>query len=505
MSEVILSVRNILKRFQGTVALRNVCIELRENEILALMGENGAGKSTLMKVLSGAYPCNEYEGDLTVAGRECRFMTPTDSENSGICMIYQELNLELDLTVTENILLGRLPTRRYGLIDWDAARAKARQALARLHADIDVNTTVRNLSPSMQQLVSIARALVRDPKILILDEPTSVLTERETQELMSVLRELKASGLSCIYISHKLDEVFAISDRMVILRDGSYISEYLQADGYDAKRIIEDMIGRRIDVMYPSMERAIGGEVLRLEHFQVPHPSAFGKNIIEDAGFTLRRGEILGLAGLVGSGRSELISALFGIIPKTGGAVYLDGKQVSIRGPEDAKALGIGMLTEDRKKNGFIGNMTICENMTLTILKEISNRILIDKKRERRRAAAYFDKLRVKAPSLDTPIASLSGGNQQKVILAKWLITHLKVLLLDEPTRGIDVGTKSEIYKLMLELSSSGISIVMISSELPELLAMCDRFVVLGKGRVQTVLERSEASEVAILRAASNT
>ena len=505
MSDVLLCAQEITKRFLGTVALKNVSLKLHENEILAVMGENGAGKSTLMKVLSGAYPCSEYEGTITVAGENCRFSNPTDSENSGICMIYQELNLELDLTVTENILLGRLPTTRMGMIDWETARTRAREALARLHSDIDINITVRNLSPSMQQLVSIARALVRKPKILILDEPTSVLTESETQNLMKVLRELKASGLSCIYISHKLDEVFAISDRMVILRDGHYISEYLQVEGYDATRVIEDMIGRRINVMYPSMEREIGGEVLRLEHFQVPHPSAFGKNIIEDAGFTLHQGEILGLAGLVGAGRSELIGALFGMNPKTRGDVYLNGGKVNINTPEDAKALGIGMLTEDRKKNGFIGCMTIQGNMTLTILREISGHLLINSKRERARAGEYFEKLHVKAPSLDTPITSLSGGNQQKVILAKWLITNLKVLLLDEPTRGIDVGTKSEIYKLMLELSARGISMVMISSELPELIAMCDRFVVLGKGRVQKVLEKAEASEVSILRAASNT
>ena len=505
MSNVLLCAQEITKRFLGTVALKAVSVTLYENEILAVMGENGAGKSTLMKILSGAYPCNEYEGAITVSGEKCRFLNPTDSENSGICMIYQELNLELDLTVTENILLGRLPTNRLGMIDWETARRKAREALARLHSDIDVGIVVRSLSPSMQQLVSIARALVRNPKILILDEPTSVLTESETQNLMTVLRELKASGLSCIYISHKLDEVFAISDRMVILRDGRYINQYLQAEGYDATRVIEDMIGRRINVMYPSMEREIGGEVLRLEHFQVPHPSAFGKNIIEDAGFTLHQGEILGLAGLVGSGRSELIGALFGLNPKTKGDIYLNGKKVNINSPEDAKALGIGMLTEDRKKNGFIGCMTIQENMTLTILKEISGRLLIDGKKERKRAGEFFEKLQVKAPSLDTPITSLSGGNQQKVILAKWLITQLKVLLLDEPTRGIDVGTKSEIYKLMLELSAKGISIVMISSELPELIAMCDRFVVLGKGRVQKVMEKKEASEVTILRAASNT
>ena len=504
MTNALLEARSITKRFLGTVALKNVSLELRRNEILAIMGENGAGKSTLMKIFSGAYPCTEYEGAILIDGKPCRFMGPTDAENGGISMIYQELNLELDLSVAENVLLGRLPTTRLGTIDWEKTRRVASAALNQLHADINVDTTVRSLSPSMQQLVSIARALVRNPKILILDEPTSVLTEGETKKLMEVLRDLKASGISCIYISHKLDEVFAISDRMVILRDGQYISEYTQAEGYRSTEIIEDMIGRKIDVMYPVMARGIGEEVLRVEGFRVPHPSAPGKNIIEDAGFTLKKGEILGLAGLVGSGRSELVSALFGIIPKTRGSIFMEGREVSVNSPEDAKTLGIGMLTEDRKKNGYIGCMTIRENMTLTILREIRGRLLIDRRLENKRAGAFFEKLRVKAPSPETLITSLSGGNQQKVILAKWLITDLKVLLLDEPTRGIDVGTKSEIYKLMLELSSKGISIVMISSELPELIAMCDRFVVLGKGKVQAVMTKAEASEVSILRAASS-
>ena len=301
MSEkkAVLSVRHITKKFLGTVALKDISLELYEDEILAVMGENGAGKSTLMKILSGSYPRAEYEGTIVVDGSTCRFDCPTDSENMGIAMIYQELNLELDLTVGENIMLGRLPVTRLGLIDWDTVRGKSRAALAKLHADIDVDVTVRSLSPSMQQLVCIARALVREPKILILDEPTSVLTETETEKLMKVLRDLKAQGISCIYISHKLDEVFAISDRMIILRDGLYISEHTQGNGYDSTVIIEDMIGRRLDIMYPSMEREIGEEVLRVENFRVPHTFAYGKNIIEDVSFSLRKGEILGLAGLV--------------------------------------------------------------------------------------------------------------------------------------------------------------------------------------------------------------
>lgn len=504
-TNTVLSVQNVTKKFLGTTALCNVSLKLYQNEILAVMGENGAGKSTLMKILSGSYPCAEYEGNIFLNEQMCRFNCPTDSENMGIAMIYQELNLELDLTVAENIMLGRLPLKKHRLIDWEQTKTIARSALDKLHADIDVNVTVRSLSPSMQQLVCIARALVRNPRILILDEPTSVLTETETQKLMNVLCELREQGISCIYISHKLDEVFEISDRMVILRDGQYISEYRKCDGYDSTKVIEDMIGRRLDVMYPTLEREIGKEMLRIEHFKVPHTFAIGKNIIDDVSFSLYRGEILGLAGLVGSGRSELINALFGIIPKTNGKVFLEGKEITINSPQDAKKYGIGLMTEDRKKNGFVGTMSICHNMTLTILKELKGLLLIDSKKERKRAKEYFDTLRVKAPSLDTRITSLSGGNQQKVILSKWLMTDLKVILLDEPTRGIDVGTKSEIYKLMLELSAKGICIIMISSEMPELVAMCDRFVVLGKGKVQKIMSKEQANEINLLKAASNT
>lgn len=502
---MILQMECITKRFTGTIALDDVSIELFSNEILGIMGENGAGKSTLMKVLSGSYPYHDFEGRIVCGGRECRFHTTADSENAGIAMIYQELNLELDLTVAENILLGRLPLSRFGLVDWNRTKAKAKEVLARLKADIDVSVTVRSLSPSMQQLVCIARALIRNPRILILDEPTSMLTENETGNLMNILRSLKDQGLSCIYISHKLDEVFALCDRLVVLRDGRYIRTCRKSEGYDSGKIIEDMIGRKLDVMYPSVDREIGDEVLRVEKFKVPHPYAYGKNILEDVGFSLRKGEILGLAGLVGSGRSELVNAIFGVIPRISGRILLDGKEIRIANPWDAKGHGIGLLTEDRKKNGFVHTMSIKSNMTLTILDRIKRLILLDFRRERSIAARYFDALSVKAPDMDAIITSLSGGNQQKVILAKWLLTELKVVFMDEPTRGIDVGTKAEIYKLILDLARRGLSIVMISSELPELLALCDRIVVLGKGTVQAELSRDEASEVRILQLASNT
>ncbi len=496
---------HITKRFMGTVALKDVSLALYEGEILSVVGENGAGKSTLMKILSGVYPGPDYEGEMEILGRRCSFSGPADAENAGIAMIYQELNLELDLTVAENIMLGRLPVNKIGVIDWKKAREMARAALERLHIQIDVEVTARSLSPSMQQLVCIARALVRNPKILILDEPTSVLTERETEELIGILDGLRKEGIACIYISHKLDEVFQISDRIAVLRDGMYIGEYRREDGFEGARVIEDMIGRRLEAMYPDIERQIGEELLRVENFRVPHPFAYGKSIIEDVSFTLRRGEILGLVGLVGSGRSELVNAIFGVEPKSAGRLYLEGKEIQIRNPRDAKKYGLGLVTEDRKKNGLIGAMSIEHNMTLTILREIRRGISIDAKKEKRIAQKYFDTLNMKAPDLETLVTSLSGGNQQKVILAKWLITNLRVILLDEPTRGIDVGTKAEIYKLIADLASKGISVIMISSEMPELLGVCDRFVVLSKGRVFKEFLRGEADEVELLRAASNT
>ena len=505
MSGAILSVKNIIKRFSGTVALKGVDMELYPNEILALVGENGAGKSTLMKILSGIYPYGSYEGELLLGGKVCKFQSPADSEDAGIAMIYQELNLELDLSVGENILLGRYPRSALGFIDWKKVHREARTALDLLGVDIDTKVTVRNLNPSMQQLVSIARALYRNPSILILDEPTSVLTEKEANSLMEILRGLKEKGISCIYISHKLDEIFALCDRTVVFRDGEKISEYTKAAGYDSSKVIEDMIGRHLDAMYPVRKANIGEEVLRVEHFRVAHPFAYGKSIIEDASFSLHKGEILGLSGLVGAGRSELVSAIFGALPRQAGKLYLEGKEVTINSPIEAIQHGLGFLSEDRKKNGFIWTMSIRENMTLVCLRELVKGLFVDKREENRRAQEYFEKLSVKAPSLDTQITNLSGGNQQKVILAKWLMSNIKILMLDEPTRGIDVGTKSEIYKLMQELTDMGISIILISSEMPELLAMCDRLVVLGKGVVQCEMLRGEANEVNLMRAASGT
>jgi ABC-type sugar transport system ATPase subunit len=499
-----LNICNITKTFPGSVALNKVSFNLRRNEILAVLGENGAGKSTLMKILSGTYAYGNYSGEIMLEGKQAVFHSNADAEKAGIAMIYQEKNLMLDLNIAENILTGHLPKNSIGLIDWKKAKETARAELSLLGiGGIDISTHVRYLNASMQQLVCIARALVKNPRILILDEPTSCLTEQETLSLISIIRSLKDRGISCLYISHKLDEIIELCDRAVVLRDGKFVSEYERRE-FNSGKIIEDIVGRPIDIAYPKIPKTIGGEVMRVEHIKVAHPYAYGKNIIEDVSFTLRKGEILGLAGLVGSGRSELLMAVFGGKPVLSGSVFMDGKKIIIKQPSDAKKLGIGFLTEDRKTDGYISCLSIRENMVLTILRMISVLSFIKAQKEKQLALAMFSQLRIKAPGLDTNIMSLSGGNQQKVLIAKWLLTNMRILFLDEPTRGIDVGTKTEIYKMIGELAAQGIAIVVISSELPELLGICDRFLVLNKGIVVKELDKDHADEKQILHHSSN-
>lgn len=498
----VLEMRNITKKFPGVLALDNVSIELKQSELLSLCGENGAGKSTLMKILSGDYPADTYAGEILLNGSPVRLTSNRMAEELGIAMIYQEINVELDLSIAENIFLGRLLKTKAGLIDWKHTQEAARKALKQINVEIDVTMPMRPLSASVKQLVCIARALVRNPKILILDEPTAALTESETENLIHVIDQLKSQGISCLYISHKLDEVFRISDRIVVMRDAKYVSCYDRGD-FDSNKIIEDMIGRQIDMMYPDMSnRPIGEEVLRVENLKVQHPSST-KNIIEDVSFSVKKGEVLALAGLVGSGRSELMRAVFGALPKLAGEVYISGKRVDIKTPNDAISLGIGLLTEDRKKDGIIGAMSTGENMTLSILKKLRHILFLDRKKENEYVDEYFASLNIKAPSSKTNIMNLSGGNQQKAVLAKSLMTDMKVLFLDEPTRGIDVGAKAEIYKIIRDLSLKGLSIVMVSSEHPELVAMCDRFIVLGGGRISGELDRTNVSEKMLIQVAS--
>ena len=499
----ILEMKNISKRFYSVRALDDVSIELYEDEILALVGENGAGKSTLMKILSGSYPCNSYDGELWVNGVNMHFMINSHAEKAGIEMIYQEISLMRDLSVAENILLGRLPQGRIkGFVDQKAMRKLALEALEYIGLEIDPDEQVRRLSTSQMQMVSIAKALYRNPKILVLDEPTSALTEKETLRLIEILNTLKQRGISSIYISHKLEEVFSFTDRITVLRDGKVINTYPREEVVP-DTIIEDMVGRKVDNMYPKIRIDMGDEVLRVEDFTVPSMIP-GKNVLEDIAFSLHKGEILGIGGLVGAGRSELVNSIFGAIKRTSGRVFISGEEVAINDPEDAKRHKMGLLTEDRLVSGFVKTMNVKENISLASLDKISNRGILKKKQEEKLTKSNFDALAVRAPGLETNIMNLSGGNQQKVVLAKWLMSGVEILFLDEPTRGVDVGAKVEIYKIMFDLVKAGVGIVMISSELPELLAVCDRFIIISDSRITGTFKKEEITEELFMKAATN-
>ena len=502
MPDVVLTMRNITKRFYSVTALDGVSLDLFRGEVHALVGENGAGKSTLMKILSGSYPSSAYEGEIQINGKTVSFASTHDAEQAGIQMIYQEISLNPDLSVGENVFLGNLPRRGLRpLVNWGVVMSLTVEALKRVGLDVSPREVVRRLSTSQQQLISIAKALYRHPHILVLDEPTSALTETETQTLMAILGKLRNEGISCIYISHKLDEVFGIADRITVLRDGHVISTTARA-AVRPEKIIEDMVGRKIETMYPKVKLPLGKEVLRVEGFTVASRIP-GRPIVQDVSFNVRAGEILGLGGLVGSGRSELINAIFGSSGRLAGDVFIDGEKVEIRTPEDSIRHRMGLLTEDRRATGYVGTMNIRENTTLASFPKIFGKMFIHRATEKKYAESYFQQLNVRAPGIETSILSLSGGNQQKVVLAKWLLTDVRVLFLDEPTRGIDVGAKVEIYSIMTELARNGVAIVMISSELPELLAMCDRFVVLAKGRSSGTFTCEEISDSLFMKAAT--
>lgn len=502
MSNIVLRMKGITKKFYAVTALKDVNIDLFEGEVLALVGENGAGKSTLMKILSGSYPSNSYDGEVEVNGKKVHFMATSDAEKNGIEMIYQEISLNPELSVAENMFLGRLPRRKISFfVDWKKIRQLCREALEFVGLDVDPDEIVRKLSTSQQQLISIAKALYRRPKLLVLDEPTSALTETETEKLMGIIRGLRDHRISCIYISHKLEEVFNIADRVTILRDGSVISTYKREEIVPEK-VIEDIVGRKIEKMYPKVKVPTGEVVLKVENFTIPSRVP-GKNIVENVSFALKAGEILGLGGLVGAGRSELINAIFGSGPKNSGKIYIKGQEVNLNGPKDAIRYGMGLLTEDRRVSGFVGTMSIRENISLASFWKIFGRLFIKSGQERTFVEEYSQQLNIKTPSIETNILNLSGGNQQKVVLAKWLMAEVKILFLDEPTRGIDVGSKVEIYNIMTGLVKAGVAIVMISSELSELLAMCDRFIVLAKGGMNGEFIKEELTQETFMKAAT--
>lgn len=498
-----LEMRGITKQFPGVKALNEVGFTARAGEVHALCGENGAGKSTLMKVLSGLYPSGTYDGVITINGEEKHFHGIRDAEEAGIAIIYQELALVKDLSIGENLFLGKEPAR-FGVIDWERIHYESSRWLADVGLnDISPEQMIGDLGIGKQQLVEIAKALSKDAKILILDEPTAALTEQEVDILLGILRELKKRGVACIYISHKLNEVFAIADTVTVLRDGQTIGTYPVSE-VDENRVISLMVGRELKERYPNRVIQHGEEVLKVSHYSVENPHLPGKQVVKDVSFSLRKGEILGIAGLMGAGRTELAMSLFGSYPGAArGEIEIEGKQVMIKTTSDAIRHGLAYVSEDRKKYGLVLPMDIKSNVTMASLRSISLGGMLDHNKEIAYGEQYMDSLKIKANTVETVVGTLSGGNQQKVVLGKWLLTRPKVLILDEPTRGIDVGAKFEIYSMMNELVQQGVAILMISSELPELLGMSHRVMVISEGRVTGMFEMEDATQEAIMKAAT--
>ena len=503
MSEVVLRMQNIVKDFPGVRALNSVNFEARSGELLALMGENGAGKSTLMKVLSGVWPYPSYEGEIYVNGELKRFASTKEAEEAGIAIIYQELNLIQELTVAENIFLDRQVTGSFGQILWDRLFADTQKLLDELGIhDFKPTDVVKNLTVGKQQMVEIAKALSINARILVLDEPTSALTDKEVHELFRIIRKLKADGVCMCYISHKMEEIEQIADRIAVLRDGQTIGEVTPIGEITLDQIIQRMVGRDIKDMFPKASFQRGEPTLEVRDLEVAHPSLPGEYKVHKASFKAYKGEILGIAGLMGAGRTELVEGIFGACPeRTRGEVYLDGKKLDIRSPKDAIDNGIALLTEDRKALGLFLTQSVAFNTTISSLQTVSSNLLgvINRSQEQQVVRDYVKRLNVKTSSIETVIGTLSGGNQQKVILGKWLNAGPKVFILDEPTRGIDIGAKVEIYKLLNSLVERGVTVIMISSELPEIMGMCDRIMVMCEGRLVSDLPREAATKETIM------
>lgn len=483
----ILEMKGITKQFPGVLALNNVCFNCHRGEIHALIGENGAGKSTLIKLLSGSsFPT---EGSILFDGKEWSAKTPHQALQSGIAIIYQELNLVGELDAVENIFLGR-EIKRGIFTDYAKMKKKATEIIKSMDMEINMSVPVNLLSIAQQQMVEIAKALSRNAKFIIMDEPTATLTSHEVGNLFRIMRQLKEKGVTVVFISHHLSEIFDTCDRMTILKDGELVGCYNVCD-ITEKEIIRLMVGREVTEIYPPKPNAFGDVLLKIE--------AYTNEKIKEVNLELCRGEILGIAGLVGAGRTELARAIFGADRKTG-KTYLDGKQISISKPKDAIKFGIALLTEDRKQQGLVLGLTVKENISLPILKQISRGGLINLKKEREIVNGFINSLRIATPNMEMRAVNLSGGNQQKVVLAKWLAADCDVLILDEPTRGIDVGAKIEIYNLMRQLCEKGKAIVMISSELPEVIGMSDRILVMRDGVKQAEIQGTNISEEIILQ-----
>lgn len=498
----LLEMRNIVKEFPGVRALDGVSFTLGVGEFHSLVGENGAGKSTLMKVLSGVYPEGTFEGEILVDDSTRHFRSIRDSENAGIAIIFQELSLVKELTVGENIFLGKEPSS-FGVINWSELYHRASKLLQDLGLPIDPRVKVGSLGIGQQQLVEIAKALSQDAKILVLDEPTAALTESEVETLFGILKDLLAKGVGMIYISHKLDEVFAMSDRITVLRDGKTVATHNAAE-IDRNGVIAAMVGREVGDMFPDVRHERADIALSVRGLTAYSPDVPDKKLVDNVAFDVRKGEVLGIAGLMGAGRSELLMSIFGAWGgKFSREIEVEGRRVDISSPADAIRSGVGFVTEDRKRFGLILEQTILDNMTIAGLKNISGQIVTNRTRESIAANGPMKSLRIKANSTLTVAGTLSGGNQQKVVLGKWLLTNPKVLFLDEPTRGIDVGAKQEIYAEINKLAEQGLAIVLVSSELPEVLGLSDRVLVLHDGRVTGEFTRNEVTPEKVMAAAT--
>jgi ABC-type sugar transport system ATPase subunit len=491
MSSVILAVHDITKRYPGVTALDNVSIDFYSGEVHAIMGENGAGKSTLIKIITGA--AKPDGGAITLEGRRYGNMTTRLSRDLGIAIIYQELMMVPELSVVENVFLGS-PLGKMGLVDHQAMRRKTLEIFSSLALAIDPGTKVKTLSIAFRQMVEIARALSRNARILIMDEPSAALTEEEVTVMLNLVRRLRESGVTVIYISHRLDEVFQISDRISVLRDGRYIAT-VKTEATNQEELIRMMVGRNLGDVF-SRKTTVSGDIsLELRNFT--------GNGVRDISFSLREGEILGIGGLVGAGRTELAQLIFGMVPREQGELYLRGKRVEIKSPKDAVKHRIALIPEDRKQQGLLLESSVLENIGLPLLSKKQTACFIHYRAIREMSMRQKDRLNIKTPSLSQAVKNLSGGNQQKVVLAKWLAAECDYLIFDEPTRGIDVGAKQEIYKLITALAEQGKSIIMISSEMEELIGISDRIIVLCEGRLTGTLNRVEFSQAAILSLAS--
>ncbi|MEA5002996.1 MAG: sugar ABC transporter ATP-binding protein [Christensenella sp.] len=507
MGDYILEAIQITKKFPGVIANDNVCLNAKKGEILGLIGENGAGKSTILKILNGIYPSGSYTGTLKINDQVVEPKSPQDAIELGIGFVPQEINVLNNFSVAENIYMSdlKLGNKKAKTVNFKALFQKTEKLLSANQIDLDPKADVRKLSIGQQQMLMIARALASEPQILILDEPTTSLSTADVESLFEVVRHLKEKGTSVIFVTHKLAEILELTDRVTILRDGKNISSFDKAD-YQSDKIIADMIGRKMDNLYPTRNAKIGDVVLEIKGLSVAHPHVQNRNLIENVSLEVRAGQVVGLAGLVGAGRTEVVSTIYGMYKPSAGQMFMNGKELKIRNTTDAVKAGIALASEDRKKYGLNFVWDIKKNIAISNLNAISAaNIFVSGKKEEKRADKYFNEMHIKAPSLKTKVGTLSGGNQQKVVLARCLNAEPKLIILDEPTKGIDVGSKNEIYQLINQLAEEGNAVLMISSELPELMAMSDHFIIMAEGRVVGELDKSEATDSKIMEMAVST